>query len=87
MTRLEALFRYAEPPAPQVALALARTRDVYGVHRLIWNHEARTLRVEFDSTRLNAATVAKLLLAAGLELVEEISLVPEAVAEPAPASF
>lgn len=82
MTTVEVLYRYATPPTDQVAMALGRTRDVYGIRKLDLDTHGRTIRVEFDATRLNAATVGKLLMSAGLELVEELSLIP---AQPGPA--
>jgi hypothetical protein len=72
MTTVEILYRYATPPTEQVALALARTRDVYGIRRLSFDRSACTLRVEFDATRLNAAAVTKLVREAGLEIAEEL---------------
>lgn len=65
-------------------MALARTRDVYGIRRLVVDSAARTVRVEFDASRLNAATVGKLLQAAGLELAEELPLIPPPPPPPAP---
>ncbi len=59
------------PPTEQVATALARTRDVYGIRRLSFDRDARTLRIEYDATRLNAAAVTKLVREAGLEIEEE----------------
>lgn len=85
MTTVEVLFRYGTPPTEQVAQALARTRDVYGIRKLTIDIAAHTLRVEFDATRLNPAAVAKLLLNAGLDLLEELPPVPP-VPEPEPAA-
>lgn len=65
-------------------MTLARTRDVYGIRRLVMDSAARTVRVEFDASRLNAATVGKLLQAAGLELAEELPLIPPPPPPPAP---
>ena len=81
MTTVEIVFRYASPPAERVALALARTRDVYGIRQLRFDREARTLRIEYDATRLNAAAVTKLVREAGLDLVDD----GPAIAAPAPA--
>ena len=85
MTTVEILFRYAAPPTEQVALALARTRDVYGIRHLTVDREARTLRVEFDATRLNAATVTNLVRMTGLEIEEELQqlVAPEIAASSA----
>ncbi len=50
-----------------------------------FDREARTLRVEYDATRLNAAAVTRLVREAGLEIEEELSLIPPQPApEPAP---
>ncbi len=71
MTTVEILFRYATPPTEAVTFALANTREVYGIRKLKFDRDARTLRVEYDATRLNAATVASLVLQAGLHLVPD----------------
>ena len=84
MTTVEILYRYTAPPTEQVALALASVRDVYGIRKLALDREARTLRVEFDATRLNAAVVTNLVRNSGLEVAEELSLIPPPP-EPAPA--
>ena len=80
MTTVEIVYRYAAPPTEQVATALARARDVYGIRHLSFDREARTVRVEFDATRLNAAEVTKMLRETGLELEEDL---PQ-IAAPAP---
>jgi hypothetical protein len=85
MTTVEVLFRYAVPPTEQVALALARTRDVYGIRALALDRAAHTLRVEFDATRLNTATVTKLIALTGLRLAEDLSLAPAPPPQPEPA--
>jgi hypothetical protein len=70
-----------------VTFALANTGEVYGIRRLNFDRAARTLRVEYDATRLNAATVTKLVRQAGLEIVEELPLISaEAAREQAPAA-
>ncbi|HEY5083239.1 MAG TPA: hypothetical protein VII48_01860, partial [Rhizomicrobium sp.] len=68
--------------------ALASTRDVYGIRRLRFDKAAHTLCVEYDATRLNAATVTHLMRTAGLDLVEELPLIPPPapVPEAAPAA-
>lgn len=84
MTTVDIVFRTAAPPTEQAALALARVRDVYGIRQLGFDRAAHTLRVEFDATRLNAATVAKLLREAGVEITEELATAPapETAAQP-----
>jgi hypothetical protein len=82
MTTVEILYRYTAAPTEQVATALAHARDVYGIRQLNFDRTARTLRIEFDATRLNAAAVTKLVRETGLELEEELPL----IAAPAPAT-
>jgi hypothetical protein len=76
MTTVEILYRYSTPPTESVTFALAGTRDVYGIRRISIDTDARTLRVEFDATRLNTATVTKLIRLTGLEITEELPLIP-----------
>jgi hypothetical protein len=75
MTTVEILYSYATPPSEPLALALASTKDVYGIRRLTFDRAANTLRVEYDATRLNAADVTQLIRQAGLD-VEEVMPVP-----------
>jgi hypothetical protein len=82
MTTVEILFRYAAPPTEKVALALAHARDVYGIRSLVLDRNAHTVRVEFDATRLTPAVVANLLSSSGLQLAEELSLIPPPAPEP-----
>jgi hypothetical protein len=87
MTAVEILFRYAAPPTERVTLALAATCEVYGMRRLQFDRVARTLRVEYDATRLNAATVARLVSQAGLEIAVPLPLAePQLLPGPAPAA-
>ncbi|MGA3101615.1 MAG: hypothetical protein ABSD61_07120 [Terracidiphilus sp.] len=79
MTTVEIVYRYATPPTEQVASALAHVRDVYGVRKLSFDRVARTLSIEYDATRLNAAAVTKLVREAGLDIAEEEPLLPAAV--------
>lgn len=85
MTTVEILFRYASQPTEAVVFALAGARDVYGIRQLKFDREAQTVRVEYDATRLTGATVMSLLRRAGLEIVEEMPLIPPPPPEPASA--
>ncbi len=88
MTTVDILFRYAGTPSDAMTFALASIREVYGIRQLSFDRAARTLRVEYDATRLNAAAVAKLVHQAGLEIDEELSLIPPQPApEPTPAAL
>jgi hypothetical protein len=86
MTTVEILYRYSTPPTESVTFALASTKDVYGIRRLTFDPAARTLRVEFDATRLNPATVTNLVRQAGLEIAEELPLIAPPAPEPTPAA-
>jgi hypothetical protein len=86
MTRVEILFRYGTPPSDAVTFALANTRDVYGIRHLRFDRAAHTLRVEYDASRLNAATVTELVRRAGLDIVEVVPLAAPAAPTPEPAS-
>jgi hypothetical protein len=74
MTAVEVCFRYATPPSEPDLRALQGMREVYGIRRLAFDEAARTVRVEFDATRLNEDTVAFLLRGAGLDLREKLAL-------------
>lgn len=82
MTTVDIVYRYAAAPSEQVAQALARARDVYGIRRLSIDREAHTLRIEYDATRLSAAAVTKLVREAGLDIAEDEPLL--AAPPPAP---
>jgi hypothetical protein len=86
MTTVEILFRCAAPPTERVSLALASIKDVYGIRRLSFDQAARTLRVEYDATRLDPASIAKLVRQAGLEIALEIPAAPAPIPPPAPAA-
>jgi hypothetical protein len=87
MTTVDILFRYGTPPTEPVTFALANIKEVYGIRRMTFDRAAHTLSVEFDATRLNAAAVLKLVRQAGLDVLEEVSLIPPQPApEPAPAA-
>jgi hypothetical protein len=58
---------------------------VYGIRRIKVNEEWKTVRVEYDATRLNRATVFQLLRGTGLAVVEELPLIPPQEAAPASA--
>ena len=87
MTTVEILYSYTTPPTEQAVFALASTKDVYGIRRLIFDRAARTLRIEYDATRLTAAAVTRLVLQAGLEIAAELPMLPkQPEPEPVPAS-
>jgi len=86
MTTVEIRFRCAAPPTERVSQALASIKDVYGIRRLTFDHAARTLRVEYDATRLDPAAVAKLVRQAGVEIAPETAAAAPPIPPPAPAA-
>jgi hypothetical protein len=88
MTTVEILFRYSGQPSEPEIFALANAREVYGIRHLSFDRTASTLLVEYDATRLNAATVTQLVRRSGLELIEELPALPPPPppAEAAPAA-
>lgn len=77
MTQLDVMYRYGVPPSERAMQALAKVRDVYGVRRMAFDEAAKTVRVEYDASRLNGAVIHQLLRRAGLDIVETVKLIPE----------
>ena len=87
MTQLDVLYRYATPPTEAATMALGRVREVYGIRRVEFKETDKTVRVEYDATRLTEPTVHQLLRRSGLDIVERVSLIPpQPVPEPTPAA-
>lgn len=76
MTQLEVLYRYEHHPTEAAMFALGNAREVYGIRRIQLNEEWKTIRVEYDATRLNKQVVEQLLRRAGIDIVEELPLIP-----------
>ncbi len=84
MTQLDVMYRYGTAPNEAAMVALNRVRDVYGIRNVAVDEAARTVRVEYDATRLTEPIVTSLLRRSGIDLVERVSLIPPQP-EPAPA--
>jgi hypothetical protein len=74
MTQLDVVYRYGVAPTEAAALAVARIREVYGVRGIVFDEAAKTVRVEFDATRLNEPTIHQLLRRAGVDITESVVL-------------
>lgn len=74
MTTVEVCFRYGVPPGENEMRALAGTREVYGIRRLKFDEKGRSVRVEYDASRLNEGVVENLLRGAGLDITEKLAL-------------
>jgi hypothetical protein len=67
MTLLEVTFRCGEQPDEDQTRAIGRVREVYGIRRVAFNEKERTLRIEYDASRLSESVVAGLLRSAGID--------------------
>jgi hypothetical protein len=83
MTQLDVMYRYGGAPGEAAMMALGRVREVYGIRRMTVDERERTVRVEYDATRLTEPIVHQLLRRSGLDIVEQVSLIP-VQPEPAP---
>ena len=75
MTQLDVCFRYGVTPGETEMRALSNAREVYGIRKISFDEKQRTVRVEYDATRLDDDVVAGILRRAGLDLKEKIALV------------
>jgi hypothetical protein len=74
MTYLDVMFRYGAAPGENELRAIDSMREVYGVRRVQFNPKEKTVRVEFDASRLKQDTVARLLRQAGIDIREPLAL-------------
>jgi hypothetical protein len=74
MTAVEVAFRYGNTPGPMEMRAIDSLRDVYGIRRISFSEKEKTVRVEYDATRLREDVVAALLRRAGIDLREKLAL-------------
>jgi hypothetical protein len=75
MTAVEVCYKYGLQPTEIVMRSLDNVREVYGIRRIKFNEVEKTVRVEYDATRLNEDSVASLLKGSGLDLREKLALV------------
>lgn len=75
MTLIDVLFRYGAQPTESAMSAYGQLSNVYGIRRLQIKESDRTIRVEYDATRLTEDKVEGLLRAAGFEITEKLALV------------
>ena len=74
MTYLDVVFQYGASPGESALRAIDGMHEVYGVRSVQFNVKERTVRVEFDASRLKAEAVAKLLRQAGVDVREPLAL-------------
>jgi copper chaperone CopZ len=74
MTQLDVVYRYFKPPTERTMFALSGLSEVYGIRSVAVDEAAKTIRIEFDATRLTRPIVAQLVRRTGLEIEEEVPL-------------
>ncbi len=74
MTYLDVVFRYGAAPGETALRAIDGMREVYGIRRVSFNEADRTVRVEYDASRLKVDAVARLLRQAGIDVREQLAL-------------
>jgi hypothetical protein len=76
MTQLDVMYQYGSAPSEAAMMALAQVRKVYGIRNLAVNESDKTVRVEYDATRLTEAIVHQLLRRSGVDILDRVSLLP-----------
>ncbi len=79
------MYRYSAAPSEATVMALSRVREVYGVRAVRVDEAARTVRLEYDATRLSEAIIHQLLRRTGLDVTERVALSAPPDPPPAPA--
>jgi hypothetical protein len=74
MTYLDVVFRYGAKPGEKELRAIDGMREVYGIRRVDFHETERTVRVEFDASRLKADGVARLMRQAGVDVRDRLTL-------------
>ena len=76
MTQLDVMYLYGAAPTEAAMMALGQVRKVYGIRLVEVNEAEKTIRVEYDATRLTEPIIHQLLRRAGLDVIERVSLLP-----------
>ena len=74
MTAVDVCFRYGIAPGETEMRAIGSAREVYGIRAVKFDDKNRTVRVEYDASRINADVVESLLRGAGMDLKERLAL-------------
>jgi hypothetical protein len=74
MTYLDVVFHYASLPGERELQAIDNMGEVYGIRRVRFDEKQKTVRVEFDASRLKQDAVAKLLRNAGVDVRDQVAL-------------
>jgi hypothetical protein len=74
MTYLDVVFSYGALPGESELRAIDSMREVYGIRSVRFDNKQRTVRVEYDASRMKQDAVAKLLRSAGIDVRETVAL-------------
>ena len=74
MTYLDVVFSYGSLPGESELRAIDSMREVYGIRSVRFDNKQRTVRVEYDASRMKQEAVAKLLRDAGIDVREPVAL-------------
>lgn len=67
MTAVDIVFRLRTAPTERQMQALDLLHEVYGVRKISLQEKERTIRIEYDVSRLMPADIAALVHGAGIE--------------------
>ncbi len=68
MTLVDSTFTYGATPKEKAWRAVGQIKEVYGIHRVSFDHTSHTIHVEYDVSHLSEDDVAALLRDAGMDL-------------------
>jgi hypothetical protein len=71
MTTMEVSYRFVNSLNESIMRAIDNMREVYGIRKVRVNESDRSIRVEYDASRLKEPVVANLLRKTGLAIEEE----------------
>lgn len=74
MTYLDVVYRYGSTPGEAELRAIDGMREVYGIQRVTFNENERTVLVQFDASRMKQDAVVKMLRQAGIDVREPLAL-------------
>ena len=72
MTQLEVAYHYGATPGEAEMRAMENVREVYGIRKVTFSEAEKTVRIEFDASRLKEPVIASLLRRAGIDVLNKI---------------
>jgi hypothetical protein len=74
MTYLDVVFNYGSLPGESELRAIDSMREVYGIRAVRFNEKDRTVRVEYDASRMKQPAVERMLRQAGIDIRQPVGL-------------